>query len=160
MQEHGGAIDALRMALDEPLGDRKHGADRVHDLIVQRAPGGAAVLVADEPRAQTGPAFEQLGAPARALLLDVGAARKCDEDLGGDDRADELVRTALLDALEQSQDLGRVPHAALAEALEMLEQRSLTALELVLANPLDRPHQIAQGAHERQRAGVQRLDLG
>src|SRR5436190_638923 len=74
VQEHGGTIDALRMALDEPLGDRKHGADRVHDLIVQRAPRRSAVLIADEPRAQTGPAFEQLGAPARPLLLDVGAA--------------------------------------------------------------------------------------
>jgi hypothetical protein len=65
----------------------------------------------------------------------------------------------LLNALDHRQNLGRVPHAALSETLEMLEKRSFIALELILANSLDRPHQIAQGTHERQRAGVQRLDL-
>ena len=48
----------------------------------------------------------------------------------------------------------------LAEALEVLEQRALAALELLFADLLDRPHQVAERAHERQRAGVQRLDLG
>ena len=52
-----------------------------------------------------------------------------------------------------------MPHPALTEALEVFEQRSLPALKLVLAHPLDRAHQVAQRAHERQRARVQRLDL-
>ena len=66
----------------------------------------------------------------------------------------------MLDPLDQRQDLGRVPHPALAESLEVFEQRTLAALELVLSDLLDRPHQVAERAHERERSGVQRLDLG
>ena len=42
----------------------------------------------------------------------------------------------------------------------MLEQRTLAALELVLADLLDGSHQVAERAHERERSAVQRLDLG
>jgi len=52
-----------------------------------------------------------------------------------------------------------VLHPALAKALQVLEQRSLSTVELVLTDLLDGSHQVAQRAHERERPGVQRLDL-
>ena len=52
-----------------------------------------------------------------------------------------------------------MPHAALAETLQVLQQRSLPPLEFSLAHPLDRPHQVTERAHEREGSRVQSLDL-
>ncbi len=53
-----------------------------------------------------------------------------------------------------------MPHAAPAETLEVFEQRALAALKLGFAHPLDRAHQVAERAHERQRSRMQGLDFG
>ncbi len=50
-------------------------------------------------------------------------------------------------------------HTAATKALKVLQQRTLAAFELLFPDLLDGSHQIAERAHERERAGVQRLDL-
>ena len=101
-------------------------------------------MVSDEPGAQPAPALEQLRPAPLLLVLDRGAAWQRDELLGPDDSRDELGRVVLLHAVEQTEDLRRVVHPAAPEALQVLEQRSLATLELVVADALDGAHQVAQ----------------
>ena len=99
MQQHAGAIDTQRSALDQALGDREHGTNCIDDLVVQRPPRRAAVLVANEPRAQPRPALEQFGLTAGPLVIDRGPAGQGDELFRGDDPLDKAVGATKLDLL-------------------------------------------------------------
>jgi hypothetical protein len=54
---------------------------------------------------------------SRSLVIDRGPAGQSDELLRGDDPLDQAVRAMKLDLLEQREDLGRMLHPALLEAL-------------------------------------------
>jgi len=86
------------------------------------------------------------------------ASRHRDELLGGDDALDEPVAADQPDAVERLEDVVRPTPTLPPEALQVLDQRALAAIELVLVDVLDAPDQSAQRLHERERTGVQGLD--